>query len=56
MAKRKTTRKTRASRITLDEIHMGSEPGVDFFEEFRNIVLWHNVHLNPTQLANPNRR
>ncbi len=44
MAKRKTTRKTRASRITLDEIHMGSEPGVDFFEDksIGSFYNWYN--------------
>ena len=32
-AKRKPVRRTRAQNKTLDEMHMGPEPGVDYFEK-----------------------
>ncbi len=42
MAKRK--RKTRAQRKTLDEIHYGPEPDVDYFEEhsIHEFLSWYN--------------
>ena len=40
--KKKSVRKTRAQVKTLDEQYIGSEPGVDFFEEGGNLSAYFN--------------
>ena len=45
MATKKTKRKTKAQRLTLDEHYMGAEPGVDYFENGKSLhdfFGWYN--------------
>ena len=51
-AKRKPVRRTRAQNKTLDEMHMGPEPGVDYFEKnsLGSYFNWYNYMYDRKQV------
>jgi hypothetical protein len=50
--KRKPVRKTKAQRVTLDDLHMGPEPGTDFFEDGTEggFYNWYNYMYDRKQV------
>ncbi len=51
--KRKPVRKTRAERKSLDEIHYGPEPDVDYFEDhsIHDYFNWYNYMWDKISLC-----